>query len=138
MIRNRYLVGYEALFRWNSSANAAYRPLCWFDLHGPAPHSPLPLLGLLDTGADYLMLPTDAADDLDIDIESCPKECLAVASGRTISVPKTIVDVTIRGKRITVEAVFGANNQPPLIGLGTIVWAMRLGIDIRGWLYRQP
>lgn len=94
------------------------------------------LWGLLDTGADYLMLERHVAQVLGIDLQNCPQEQVIVASGASAWLPKTQIDVTIRQNRITVEAIFGIRGFT-LIGRTTILRAMDFGIDIDGWLYRM-
>jgi len=128
---------YDELVAWRSpDNNTAYRPYCWIKVHGfPAPNA-WDGWGLLDTGADFLMLPVGVAHTLSIDIVNCPTENVTIASGAVISLPQTFVDVTIRKKRINVKAIFGIG-ATPLIGLHTILAAMEFGIDFSGWLYRR-
>lgn len=130
-------IPFDELVKWGSRDNyTAYRPYCMIKVHGnPAP-SCRDLWGILDTGADHVMLPRGIACELNIDIVNCPRECVAVASGHTICLPRTHVDVTIRGKRISVVATFGVN-KTPLIGLHAIRKAMAFGIEWDGWLYRR-
>ena len=109
--------------------------MSWITVHGSPGFGDQDIFALLDTGADVLMLPESVAHTLSIDIANCPKEPIEVASGAHLKLPQTKVEVTLRGRRLTVDAIFGIRSTP-LIGLRTIVEAMDFGVDDRGWLYR--
>lgn len=91
--------------------------------------------GLLDTGADYLMLNYNVASALGIDLQNASVIPVAVASGQSVSARQTGIEITIRGKRIPVTALFGPGNDT-LIGRTAILKAIDFGIDMKGWLYR--
>ena len=132
-------VVYTRQTRWQSAENDwAWRPQCMITVHGAMTGSAQDLLGILDTGADHLMLPEYVAHALGIDVSSCNQEMVTVASGQQLSMPRTQVDVTIRNTRIKVTALFGTNGSPVLIGLHTIVKAMKFGVMTQGWLYGRP
>ena len=128
-------VTYDDRIAWGSRKN--YRsncPYCSIRVHGPGPGGE-DLWGLLDTGADCLMLENDVARRLGIDLNNCSKIPVTLASGMSVSMPLTTVDVTIRGKRVPVDAIFGITGTT-LIGRTAILAAIDFGIDIDGWLYR--
>jgi predicted aspartyl protease len=110
--------------------------MCWIKVHGSPGFGTADYLGVLDTGADLLILPIDVARTLKIDLANCPVEYLTVASGEILEVPMKDVEVTILGRRISVTAMFGHFGEV-LIGLHTITKAMKFGVDYRGWLYRR-
>jgi hypothetical protein len=60
---------------------------------------------------------------------------VTLASGMPVSMPLKRVNVTIRGKRVPVDAIFGITGTT-LIGRAAILAAIDFGIDIKGWLYR--
>jgi hypothetical protein len=132
-------VVYGRRIRWGSSENEEYyRPMCLITVHGSPGFGTEDLLGVLDTGADLLVLPIDVARTLNIDLVSSPIEHLTVASGEILKVPMKDIEVTIRGRRIGVTAMFG-DFDSVLIGLHTITKAMKFGVDCKGWLYgSQP
>ena len=132
------MVTYDELIAWGSpDNNTAYRPYCWIRVHGPRAPNAWDGWGLLDTGADFLILPAAVRRILKIDIVNCSEEKVEIASGKVDWLPQTFVDVTIRRKRINkVKVIFGTGTIP-LIGLHTILAAMEFGIEFNGWLYRR-
>lgn len=128
-------VTYRRRIAWRSHENdSSNRPFCRIRVHGPGPGGE-DLWGLLDTGADYLMLENDVARTLGINLKNCPIDKVLLASGQEVELPRKKVNVTIRGKRIPVDAIFGITGTT-LIGRTAILGAMDFGIDMRGWLYR--
>jgi predicted aspartyl protease len=129
-------VTYDRRIRWGTATNnASNRPYAMIRVHdGPGPGG-FDLFGLLDTGADYLMLETRIARALGIDLRGCPRETVMLASGARARLPRAQVDMSMRGKRVTVDAIFGIRGTP-LIGRTAILRAIDFGIDIDGWLYR--
>ena len=94
------------------------------------------VLGLLDTGADYLTLDNKTSRWLNLDLKKCRKIPLVSATGHRNLYPYTDVDITIFNKRATVMAILGVPGMP-LIGRDTIWKFIDFGIDIDGWLYRE-
>ena len=127
-------VNYDGKVMWGSAQNRFdHRPYDYFRVHG-AGIAAMDMWGLLDTGADELMLEMQVARNLQLDLTNCNWELVTVADGYTIQMPSIKVDVTICGKRITVDAIFGV--QAPLIGRRTLLNAIEFGADKSGWLYK--
>jgi predicted aspartyl protease len=135
-LRSPLTVTYQDRIAWGSRRNdTSNRPFCSIRVHGgPGPDGP-DLLGLLDTGADYLMLDNDVARILEIDLEKCREVPVTLASGEEALMRKKRVKVTILGKRVPVTAVFGVRGTT-IIGRTAILRAIDFGIDMKGWLYR--
>jgi hypothetical protein len=81
------------------------------------------------------MLENDVARTLGINLEKCSLVRVTLASGQEVHLPLKRVDMTIRGKRVPVDALFGVTGTT-LVGRTAILGAMDFGIDMRGWLYR--
>jgi predicted aspartyl protease len=129
-------VTYRHRIAWRSRENdTSNRPFCRIRVHGGPGPGGEDLWGLLDTGADYLMLENDVARTLGINLEKCSLVRVTLASGQEVHLPLKRVDMTIRGKRVPVDALFGVTGTT-LVGRTAILGAMDFGIDMRGWLYR--
>jgi hypothetical protein len=130
-------VTYRDRIAWLSrSNNTSNRPFCRIRVHSDTGSGGKDLWGLLDTGADYLMLDKAVAHSLKIDLNNCLMIPVTLASGMSVLMPLIKkVNVTIRGKRVPVDAIFGITGIP-LIGRTAILAAIDFGIDIDGWLYR--
>ena len=134
-----HTVDYERLIRWMSSENDyVWFPQCMVRIHSPSGRPAQDCLGILDTGANDLILPQDVARTLGINIAECDLTRVSVASGNVVPMRQTDLDATIKGLRIRVRALFGPNNCPVLIGLYPIIEAMKFGIIRQGWLYGRP
>ena len=92
------------------------------------------LFGLLDTGADYLTVPSVTAALLGINLQTLRTDTLTVASGGHVRIAYTQLDVTILGKRVPQKVYFGG--PITLIGRVPILDVMDFGIDAQGWLPR--
>ena len=129
-------VTYDDRIAWLSRRNyTSNRPFCRIKVHRDTGPGAIDLWGLLDTGADYLMLDKAVAHRLKIDLNNCRMIPVTLASGMSVSMPLKTVNVTIRGKRVPVDAIFGITGTT-LIGRTAILAAIDFGIDIDGWLYR--
>lgn len=121
---------------WGSAATQGdYAPYAWIRIQNQTGTGTYDLWGLLDTGADYLMLEMGVARRLGIDLSQCRSEPVIVASGQRAILPRTTVNMTILQQPVTVDAIFGIRGTA-LIGRTAILKAMDFGIDIDGWLYR--
>ena len=121
---------------WGSAATRGdYAPYAWIRVQSQTGTGTYDLWGLLDTGADYLMLEMNVAHRLGIDPHKCEREPVIVASGQRASLPRATVNMTILQKTVSVDAIFGIHGTT-LIGRTAILKAMDFGIDIDGWLYR--
>jgi predicted aspartyl protease len=63
--------------------------------------------GLLDTGADYLMLNHHVAATLGINLQNASAIPVTVASGQSVPLHQASIEITILGKRVPVTALFG-------------------------------
>ena len=127
---------------WNTPGNYhyAYRAYAVITIHGrnrPAVHE----WGLIDTGADYLVIPYSIANSTRIDRNLSQYKNIRLANGNTIQLPFLDVSFTIKGVTRTAKAVVGTQNHPlnrtPLIGLKAMLSAFDFAFDKRGWLYSQ-
>lgn len=126
---------FKDLSVWRTSQNhGAWLPYCEIDVHSDVGDGKQTFWALIDSGAQFLMLPHSAAENLDIDTRKLPTEQVTSALGQCVSMPWTWLDVTIRGERVPVIAFFGISSTP-LIGIETIKSTMRFGVDDQGWLH---
>jgi predicted aspartyl protease len=91
---------------------------------------------LIDTGADYLELPTGVATRLHINLAAHQSIPVLTAGGY---VPVTLVpnfEVEIEKKRVRVMAHFLAISTG-LLGLDAILTAVDFGFDTTRWLYKK-
>lgn len=119
---------------WNSSQHQYWIPRCAFDLISPSAGTKN-LLGLLDTGAQHLFLPDSQAAFCGIANLSTwtQHEKVDTASGGTVLMPFTFIDVVIRNRPANVKVCFGPS-QIILIGLDVILATMFFGVNDKGWL----
>jgi len=106
-------------------------------LHGPG--GPLgnraSMLAVLDTGANFMHLPTQAAQGIGIVLAGPPNVTVATANGQ-IQMWQINVQVEFRGKRQNIPTNF-ANNSPPLMGMEALtVFMNALGFDQTEWLIK--
>lgn len=134
-------VTFDERYLWGTINNnqrvEEWLPMAMVRVHAPGSALAWDGLGHIDTGAQYLVLPADTAKTLGIDLASCSKDTIVVASGEEFEVVRTMVDVTIKGRRANVLAYFGVV-QAPLIGVETIYKVMTFGLDEDGWLRKEP
>jgi hypothetical protein len=139
------VITYNDRIAWGSpGTNFRNSPHTSIQVHGPAPggvplHGPtgrgVPLWGLLDTGADHLMVEKSVAKQIGIDdLSTYPKTMVRVASGASIPCFLVDVEITMIGRRFVVPAVFGISNAT-LIGRSAILTGFDFGIDGLGWLH---
>jgi predicted aspartyl protease len=107
-------------------------------LHGPgglSGHNIASILAVVDTGANFMHLPTQAAQGVGIVIVGTPNVTVSTANGQ-IQMWQIRVDVEIR--RITRSILVNfANNSPALIGIESLKAFMdALGFDHTEWLIK--
>lgn len=107
-------------------------------LHRPGSIAPIPLLAVVDTGAQHLMLPASVAPMLGIDLSTCSSKEVRVASGARHPIPYAQIQISARGVRASVRAYFGEGWNPPLLGVEAIYATMIFSIDREGSLYGRP
>ncbi|WP_430449391.1 aspartyl protease family protein [Rhodophyticola sp.] len=110
-------------------------PFTMITLHGSG-NVAIPIWGLLDTGADHLMLNSGEAKYLNIDLNQCPKRKMLLANGCEEEYSLATIQVSIKGYRNKVDALFGVVGTP-LIGRTTIQRTLKFGLDEQGWLYAK-
>src|SRR5215218_1229962 len=97
--------------------------------HGPS----WTVKALVDTGADYLSLPEQAARAVGISLANTPQYKTLTARGPGC-VRRKMVDAIIQGKKVAVPANFGRNSVP-LIGRQAIFQVLRTaGFSTTEWL----
>ena len=125
---------YTDRYAWGSAkTHYSNRPYTWLRVHGSKGIQDL--WALVDTGADYLMLDASVAATVGITLPAATTS-IRVAGGGTISLPKVSkVQITVEGKTVKVDALFGGSGTP-LLGRTAILPAIDFGIDGKGWLHR--
>ncbi len=106
-------------------------------LHGPGgPHgTQWKTLALVDTGADYLHLPEEAAQKVGIFLYQAPVFRISTAGG-VIRMVRRNVDVEIQGVKVNVPVNF-ARGAVPLIGRQAIFRVLEAaGFTTREWLLK--
>lgn len=71
---------------------------------------------LLDSGADNIVLNTDFAVGLGINLEKAPQFTTGVVGGGTIKVRRHPIDILFEGNIYKLEADFSDTHQLPLLG----------------------
>jgi predicted aspartyl protease len=97
---------------------------------------PFHLSALIDTGADYLELPTTVATSVGVNLYHYPTHKVITAGGGSASV--VVVNnfsVDVEGKLVTVTAHF-LSGSTALLGLHAILAAVDFGLDTSQWLYK--
>ncbi len=127
-------INFDARVNWASKNNHwSNRPHCKVRVHHGPGIGGADMWGILDTGADYLTLNFQVAKELGIGLKH--QQFVATASGHYVPMFYSKIEITLLGKRISVDAMFGSG-PTTLIGRMTILEAIDFGIDIDGWLYR--
>lgn len=126
-------VTYAVRHAWMSPATKGdNRPYDTITIYGDTGRS-VDFWGLLDTGADFLMLESDIAEKLGINLSGCIYQPVRFGSGHQTFLPRRQIEVGLFGQRAEVDAVFGIGGTP-LIGRTTILKFADFGIDMQGWL----
>jgi predicted aspartyl protease len=89
---------------------------------------------LVDTGADYLLLPASAATASGLSLTTSVPFTVSTANGNALMRLLTAVAVDIEGYRVTVDVLFDPTNQcPPLAGRGVLLPAFTMGMESSQW-----
>jgi predicted aspartyl protease len=98
--------------------------------------SPFHLAALIDTGADYLELPTAVATSVGVNLGLYPTHTVVTAGAGTASVVVVSnFSVDIEGKLVAVTAHF-LSGSTALLGLRAILSAVDFGLEVSRWLYK--
>ena len=90
----------------------------------------VPLLFLLDTGADITSLPVSAAKSLGIDLTTCPKESMEGYEGKSVSVYRSSIRIFLNNNRYTIPCVFTPiETVPILLGRAGILNQFTITLD---------
>ena len=97
--------------------------------------SPFHLSALIDTGADYLELPSAVASNVGISLAGYPTRTVITAGGSASVTVVNNFSVEIEGKLVSVTAHF-LTGSTALLGLRAILAAVDIGLDTGQWLYK--
>lgn len=123
-------------FSHNKPLSAKTEGLADIELIGPAASMAFANT-LVDTGADYVMLPQYAANRVGIQIQAAYRIHMKTASSPVIMYLVPNVDVEIEGKRIQIEVLFNPNPRSrSLLGRNGIRALGKIGFDLSDWLWR--
>lgn len=87
-----------------------------FDIGSAYGDRTLPLVGMVDTGSLYSIIPSSILDELDIARDEA--ELFSLADGSTIEMSIGLVLITMDGKARTVHVAFG--NDPDIVLIGAM------------------
>ncbi|WP_254615424.1 aspartyl protease family protein [Cupriavidus basilensis] len=89
---------------------------------------------LVDTGADYLLLPGSAAAASGLSLARSVTLVVSTVGGGVSMQLLTAVAVKIEGYRINVDVLFDPTNKcPPLAGRGVLLPAFAIGMQSSDW-----
>ena len=89
---------------------------------------------LVDTGADYLVLPASAAALSGISLSTAVSTAVSSAAGRASMLLMRSVAVAIEGWALTVDVMFDPTNKCPLLaGRGLLLPAFTIGMEQTVW-----
>lgn len=89
---------------------------------------------LVDTGADYLLLPGSAAAASGLSLATSVPSTVSTAGGRAAMQLLRAVSVEIEGYRVVVDVLFDPTNKcPPLAGRGVLLPAFSIGMQSSDW-----
>lgn len=96
-----------------------------------------PKVCLVDTGADYTILPASMAVTLGLAPGGLPTVSITAADGTVFSLPQaTGLDLVIEGYRVTADVLFcSASKFTPLVGRRDLMNAFDFGFDDTYWYY---
>jgi hypothetical protein len=90
----------------------------------------VPLLFLLDTGADVTSLPVSAAKSLDVDLTTCPKESMEGYEGTAVTVYRSTILIFLNNRRYKIPCVFTPiEHVPILLGRAGILEKFTITLD---------
>ena len=89
---------------------------------------------LVDTGADFLVLPASAAGASGLSLSNTAQFPLSSATGSATMFILRSVAIEIEGYAVNVDVVFDPTNKcPPLVGRGALLAAFSLGMESSDW-----
>jgi hypothetical protein len=96
-----------------------------------------PKVCLVDTGADYTILPDSMAATLGLALGGLPVVSIAAADGSTFSLPRANgLDLVIEGYLVTADVLFcSAPKFTPLVGRRDLMNAFNFAFDDAYWYY---
>jgi len=111
------------------------RPYAEVEVFGPAGSTGI-FDALVDTGADYLTLPSSVAGQVGITVTGS-SITMKTASGTMTGTLVSGVSVKVEGQSVTVEVLFDpSNTTPPLLGRSCLLAAVEAGFNTTEWLWR--
>mgnify|MGYP001604535027 CR=1 FL=1 len=103
-------------------------PTFW--LHVQVKTKIVPLIFLLDTGADITSLPVSAAKSLGIDLASCQQESMEGYEGTSVLVYRSTIAIFLNNKRHIIPCVFTPiETVPILLGRAGILNKFTITLD---------
>lgn len=131
-----YRVDFDGFYPFASTN----RPYASISCYGVKPHlttRPARLSALIDTGADYLVLPNYVGQRVGLNLHNYPSTPVLTAGGST---PATMVDdftIKLEGKFIEVKVQF-LDIAGALLGLPALLSAIDVGFDNRlRWFFKK-
>jgi len=122
-------------FLYNKPLSAKTEGLADIELIGPAASMAFANT-LVDTGADYVMLPQYAASRVGIRIQPAHRIHMKTAGGPVIMCLVPNVDVEIEGKRVQISVLFNPSPRSrSLLGRNGIRALGEIGFDFSDWLW---
>jgi predicted aspartyl protease len=119
---------------YQRSGTYRYRPFEEVTIHGPMGSKRL--WCLVDTGADRLQVHTSVAKRLGINLTRGKIKDVQLAGGGTSRVTQVAgINVEIEGQTYVADCLFGSN-KTPILGRETILSAIDIGFDAKGWLLK--
>jgi len=119
----------------NQVAYIGNRPYAEVEVFGPSGGTGV-INALVDTGADYLTLPSSVAAQVVIAVVGQSMR-VQTASGTMAGTLVPGVSVSIEGQSVKVDVLFDPSNAtPPLLGRSCLLAAMEAGFNTTEWLWR--
>lgn len=122
-------------YRRASAYGARHRAYVTVALHGPGQRPRIYTDVLVDTGADFLVLPNAAARAVGLDLSKGIPESVAGVTGTTTLYRLANCQVEVEGTFcVSVDVLFG-DGVMPVLGMDAILAAMQVGFTDREWHY---
>ncbi len=111
------------------------RPKLDIELVGPKSQRPV-YQALVDTGADYLMLPDTYAQQVGLSLSSAQPYGYWTANSWATSKILRNLDVIVEGLRITIDVVFDPLcPSGPILGRSALLAAIEVGFNDKEWYW---
>ena len=118
----------------NSQLYNGNRPYADVELIGPTGRSTYK--SLVDTGADYLQLPSSAASAVGLSLSGGKTITVQGAAGGTTMTLLSGLSITIEGISITADVLFHSSGaSKPLLGRQALLAAVEAGFNTKEWLW---